>query len=754
MTLRIGFLTSLGVNVGDEFIREGIRSVLDRTGFPYHPFYVHKLDIDSLSEPREDEALVLADKYWDSDLFIQAGAPVYWHILEGRSTSLTSAWHQWMWEDRILNCARGGPVFLNLGAGTCQRWNDDGADFLADPACVEFARRASARAALTTVRDPLAARILSALSLPHELLPCPAFLAAARHDIPGSRTGAVAVNLMPLGGHYELDPEFNDAVWLMRCMALVSRLRSFGPLLFVAHDEAEEAFMAQFAGPGERVFRGGGWRDYLDVYGSCAAVVANRVHGAVCAAGFGVPAVIIGNDSRASIGDPIGIPRFRAGDEIESVLSTIESLLNEREACRLRSLREVTLSRYVELAQPILEQQCAPRVGRAHAAQSPRIRPEAALASVREMEESGARVLMKAVNLFGSQYGMRQFYNWSKVWEYPWLWLHGLGGLPWETLRLVDLGSELSPIPWLLASLGAEVALIETDPQWIPMWEGWRQQLQVDVRWHIVDSESLPLPDGWADVITSFSAIEHQPDKRAAIDEVVRVLAPGGIFALSFDICEPSMGMTFPEGNGKALTMSEFERLVWRHPAFEAGPALEWNTEDIPAFREWHLRSAPHHNYVVGAAVLQKVMAGGAVARRHREPRAAFTPRIGVQTFTSSRVKDLTAIRDALEAYWRIYHGYPKSSGGWDGLYSKWGASTPEWIPGLVPEHLPCLPRDPRNHEVPDQQYLYRSDGRDYKLISHAPWDDEIVRQRHPDMMDPARPGWAYGFWTSGAKNW
>lgn len=756
MPLKIGFLTSLGVNVGDEFIREGIRAILDKLGTPYHPFYVHKLEMESLSAAREDEPFLLSDKYWDSDVFIQAGAPVYWHILNGRSTSLTSGWHQWMWQDRILNRTRDGPTFLNLGAGTCQAWNDDGSDFLADPACVEFARSASMQAEVTTVRDPLASRILASLSLPHELLPCPAFLAAARHRIPGADTGLICLNLMPLGGHYELDPEFDAAAWLLRCMVLVTRLRSFGRLLFVAHDGAEADFMSKFAGPGERVFLAGGWRDYLDVYSSCRAVIANRVHGAVGAAGFGIPAIIIGNDSRASIGDPIGVPRFKAGGEVESIFGALESLLTaqRREADRLRSLRDTALARYVELLRPIMAKS-PPRTLRSHPP-SPRIAARAALASTRQIDEPGARVFMRAVNLFASRYGMRQFHNWSKLWEYSWLWMNGLGGVPWPKVRVVDLGSELSPMPWLMASLGAEVIVTETDPRFVSSWESWRRKLQVDVDWHIVDSDLLPIADGWADVVTSFSVIEHQLDKTAAIDEAVRVLAPGGMFALSFDICEPSMGMTFPEWNGQALTLLEFERLVWRNPAFGIDYVPTWNREDIPAFREWHLKSAPHHDYVVAAAVLQKVpgqSAGAswdAPAPRH----TARIPLIGIQDFSTSRVKDLMAIRDALEAYYRGRNAYPKSSGGWDGVSTNWGTATPDWIPALVPDHLAYLPRDPREHDLPDQQYLYKSDGADYKLISHGPDDYATVSATHPEMIDPVRPGWAYGFWSDGAKAW
>jgi len=128
----------------------------------------------------------------------------------------------------------------------------------------------------------------------------------------------------------------------------------------------------------------------------------------------------------------------------------------------------------------------------------------------------------------------------------------------------------------------------------------------VAVDWHIVASEQLPLPDGCADAVTSFSVIEHQPDKARAMTEIARVLKTRAPLFISFDICEPAMGMTFPAWNGRALTLAEFEREIWFHPAFGSRTKPDWNMDDISAFRTWHLRSAPHHNYVTGAAVLVK----------------------------------------------------------------------------------------------------------------------------------------------------
>ena len=210
------------------------------------------------------------------------------------------------------------------------------------------------------------------------------------------------------------------------------------------------------------------------------------------------------------------------------------------------------------------------------------------------------------MNAFASAFGLRTFTSWSKIWEYPWLWHAALGRMDWAGRQVVDLGSEISPMPWFLATLGAKVTLIEVDSQWLPTWEKLRDQLQVDVSWHVVDSEAIPIPSGSADVVTSFSVVEHQPDKRAAIDEVARVLAPGGMFAVSFDICEPKLGMTFPEWNGRALTLDEFEETIWLHPAFGNASRPEWNREAIEPFLAWHRTTAPHHNYVAAAAALTK----------------------------------------------------------------------------------------------------------------------------------------------------
>jgi len=227
------------------------------------------------------------------------------------------------------------------------------------------------------------------------------------------------------------------------------------------------------------------------------------------------------------------------------------------------------------------------------------------LASVQELESQRFTDFMSVLNSLAKKFNLRIMTNWSKVWEYPWLWYNGLVSVDHKRTHICDLGSELSSMPWYLASLGAHVVLVENDNQYIQTWESIKKSTSWSVDWRIVNSEQLPFADKSFDIVTSFSVIEHQPNKAMAVEEVWRILRPGGMFAISFDICEPSFGMTFPEWNGSALTIGEFEKIIWENPLFTQDEnTIKWNFEGSKEFIEWHLQSASHHNYIVGAAIL------------------------------------------------------------------------------------------------------------------------------------------------------
>lgn len=122
-------------------------------------------------------------------------------------------------------------------------------------------------------------------------------------------------------------------------------------------------------------------------------------------------------------------------------------------------------------------------------------------------------------------------------------------------------------------------------------------------------------------------------------------------------------------------------------------------------------------------------------------------------TPAQQRIQDLAAVDAALARYHQANGAYPGSSG-FQGFASNWGASLgADWIPGL--QSTP-LPRDPSMSETPESQYLYFSDGVDYKLIAHLTNDCAPEVEQGGARIDPVRRDdahcWSYGYWTAGGE--
>jgi len=118
--------------------------------------------------------------------------------------------------------------------------------------------------------------------------------------------------------------------------------------------------------------------------------------------------------------------------------------------------------------------------------------------------------------------------------------------------------------------------------------------------------------------------------------------------------------------------------------------------------------------------------------------------------YLHTRITDLKTIVAALDRYHVDHGGYPVGIKG----AGEDGATADAWIPELVPDYLARLPRDPRLLPGTAVEYLYISDGVDFKLIAHGAEDTPRVAKQEPQMIDPARSEFAYGFWTSGAAKW
>ena len=157
-------------------------------------------------------------------------------------------------------------------------------------------------------------------------------------------------------------------------------------------------------------------------------------------------------------------------------------------------------------------------------------------------------------------------HNWSRIWEYPfayhniekWRQSSSGAGAP----IVVDLGSGVTFFPYSVARLGCAVVCTDIDPiceidyaranSAIPASPG-------SVAFRLATAGTLPFADGEADLVYCVSVIEHIPRFEDTIDEVLRILRPGGLFILTIDL---------DLRGDQQIGVDEFYRL---HAALDAG---------------------------------------------------------------------------------------------------------------------------------------------------------------------------------------
>lgn len=116
---------------------------------------------------------------------------------------------------------------------------------------------------------------------------------------------------------------------------------------------------------------------------------------------------------------------------------------------------------------------------------------------------------------------------------------------------------------------------------------------------------------------------------------------------------------------------------------------------------------------------------------------------------------DLGTVNDAIQIYYAEKGVYPTTSGQWYG-YSG-GVQTTNYVPGLTPSYIDSLPQ-PKN-KSPAFEYIYNSNGTDYKLIAHdggggtSPGFAKICPYMPNNLKDPNRSCWAAGYWSQGGAS-
>lgn len=232
------------------------------------------------------------------------------------------------------------------------------------------------------------------------------------------------------------------------------------------------------------------------------------------------------------------------------------------------------------------------------------------LAEVEELQSVYWQEVISEIKLIMRQSRTKMTIHESKRWEYPWTWkaLQKLMPVTDKPPQVLDIGTRKSPFPWLLLKHGYDVILSEVFSFYaLKFWMRWmraERNLKVKASKRFMDARKLSIPDESIDVYLTNSVLEHIHGKEQALKEAHRVLRPGGLIILTFDIVEPTMGMDAPPGY-ESLSMEDFDELLWNSDLFvPARPEDQWNTEAIPDFLQWMRERRA--NYVVGGAAFFK----------------------------------------------------------------------------------------------------------------------------------------------------
>ena len=373
--MRVGLITTLQTNIGDDMIREGICSVIrEAVGsesvtlkpvnkhqpwnvYPaWHPGQMAKLcefvpKIGRRLSRFVDRgtSLLKHSKFDDCGLIVQCGAPVLWpncHKCE---------WRFALWDHVIGRLHERIPI-INLAAGSCYPWESQPA-LIEDEHDAFFLRSILGYCSVTTVRDRLAQDLVRSLGWTAELIPCSALVASADlNPAPMPENAPILINYMVGGGHYGWNQGIEAEAWLNVVRDLILRLRRRHRVAMLCHDQGE-ALLAAACAPDCEIIWPKTIGDYFQAVSTAKGGVCNRMHASVALAGLGIPSVAVCTDTRLLMVEAIGLPCFYVKEVSAEMLEhAVEDLVSKRakEKERLRELQRHTRNRYLDIIRAVV----------------------------------------------------------------------------------------------------------------------------------------------------------------------------------------------------------------------------------------------------------------------------------------------------------------------------------------------------------------------------------------------------------------
>lgn len=145
-----------------------------------------------------------------------------------------------------------------------------------------------------------------------------------------------------------------------------------------------------------------------------------------------------------------------------------------------------------------------------------------------------------SVRAYQKKWVQDPFTQWSRRWEYVYTaqrlldWAAGKEG----PLKVIDAGSGFTFFPFYLlqAHSGLEIDCFDADPTAGDALQNAAGLFAAGPGFYLEDLENLSQDDETYDAVYSVSVIEHTRNPQKVVDEINRVLKPGGVFVCTFDV--------------------------------------------------------------------------------------------------------------------------------------------------------------------------------------------------------------------------
>lgn len=148
----------------------------------------------------------------------------------------------------------------------------------------------------------------------------------------------------------------------------------------------------------------------------------------------------------------------------------------------------------------------------------------------------------KALEGYGKLWGQNPFKMWSRRWEYPFEAQKVLDYIATQSgrpLKMLDGGSGVTYVPYYLVEKCPDLSVIccDTNTSYQPMFQAINQTVgHQKVTFQEAMLQKLPYGDEALDIVCCISVLEHTDQYEEIVNEFARVLRPGGLLVLTFDL--------------------------------------------------------------------------------------------------------------------------------------------------------------------------------------------------------------------------